>query len=91
MPTLNPSFVDTPIDFNRPMPTYEPIYDLDDDEPVLPEPMKVEPTEPTGNGFRDVIKILRDSEQKIEQAGFVLEMEEFDFDDMYQVIFKIKK
>ena len=91
MPSLNPSFVDTPIDFNRPMPTYEPIYDLDDDEPVLPEPMKVEPNEPTGNSFRDVIKILRDSEQKIEQAGFVLEMEEFDFDDMYQVIFKIKK
>lgn len=91
MPSLNPSFVETPIDFNRPMPTYEPIYDLEDDEPVLSELMKVEPSEQTGNGFRDVIKILRDSEQKIEQAGFVIEMEEFDFDDMYQVIFKIKK
>lgn len=90
-PSFNDSFVDNPIDFNRPMPTYEPIYDLDDEEPVLPEPMKVEPTQSTGNGFRDVIKILRESEQKIEQAGFVLEMEEFDFDDMYQVIFKIKK
>lgn len=88
-PSINS--IDSTINFNRPMPTYEPVYDLEEEEPKVPTSVPESSEPQTAGGFRQVIKIIRNSEQQIEQAGYVIEMEEFDFDDMYQVIFKIKK
>lgn len=41
--------------------------------------------------LRDVINMIRDCADKIEKNNFDIDVEEFDFDDLYQIIFKIKK
>ena len=41
--------------------------------------------------LRDIINKMRKCADEIEASGFDIDTEEFDFDDIYQVIFKIKK
>lgn len=41
--------------------------------------------------FKDVLQIIRECSDKIEEAGFIIDTEEYDLDDTYQVIFKINK
>lgn len=41
--------------------------------------------------LKTVINTIRNCADTIEKYGFALECEEYDFEDMYQVIFKIKK
>ena len=41
--------------------------------------------------LKDVIGLIRDCSEKIENAGFMIDTEEIDLEDMYQVIFKINK
>ena len=41
--------------------------------------------------LKDVIALIRDCSKKIENAGFMIDTEELDLEDMYQVIFKINK
>ena len=41
--------------------------------------------------FKDVLQLIRDCSEKIEDAGFIIDTEEYDLDDMYQIIFKINK
>lgn len=41
--------------------------------------------------FKDVLQLIRDCSEKIEEAGFMIDTEEYDLDEIYQVIFKIKK
>lgn len=45
-------------------------------------------SEPT---LKDIISMVRKCADDIEKQGFELDSEEFDFQDIYQVIFKIKK
>lgn len=55
-------------------------------EPVKQqEPVAIEPT------LKDIITMIRNCADDIEKQGFELDSEEFDFQDIYQVIFKIKK
>lgn len=55
--------------------------------PVSPNPTE----ETTGPGISKAINVARDEARKIEQLGFNVDTEEFDFEDMYQIIIKIKK
>ena len=41
--------------------------------------------------LKDVIGLIRDCSEKIENAGFMIDTEELDLEDVYQVIFKINK
>ena len=43
------------------------------------------------NNFKDVLQTIRDCSEKIERAGYVIDTEEYDLDNTYQVIFKIEK
>jgi len=45
----------------------------------------------TKSSIGDQITDIRETAKKAEQAGFRVEMEEYDFEDMYQIIIKIKK
>ncbi len=55
---------------------------------TTPEPNKEE-ISPVN--LKTVINTIRSCSNTIEKFGFEIETEEYDFDDMYQVIFKIKK
>lgn len=41
--------------------------------------------------LKDVIGLIRECSEKIEDAGFMIDTEELDLEDMYQVIFRINK
>lgn len=41
--------------------------------------------------LKTVINTIRNCSETIEKYGYEVDMEEFDFEDMYQVIFKVKK
>lgn len=78
--------------FNYNATPVEPVYD-DIEETVnnyATPSMNEEPTlvEPT---LKDIISMIRRCADDIEKQGFELDSEEFDFQDIYQVIFKIKK
>ena len=44
-----------------------------------------------GADLKTVINTIRNCSETIEKYGYVVDTEEFDFEDMYQVIFKIQK
>ena len=46
---------------------------------------------PKINDFKDVLQLIRDCSEKIEEAGFIIDTEEYDLEDAYQVVFKINK
>lgn len=48
-----------------------------------------EPASP--NNMRQAIELIRECASKIEALGFEIETEEYDFEDMYQTIFKVNK
>lgn len=86
----NPISNNNPFNYNTT--PVEPVYD-DIEEPVnnyATPSMNEEPTlaEPT---LKDIISMIRRCADDIEKQGFELDSEEFDFQDIYQVIFKIKK
>lgn len=43
------------------------------------------------DNMKDVIQLIRNCSEKIEASGFIVDTEEIDLDNMYQVIFKINK
>jgi len=53
----------------------------------------IKPLMPEGNerSISKAINVVREESRKIEQLGFNVDTEEFDFEDMYQIIIKIKK
>lgn len=53
------------------------------------EPVTID--EPSSNNISKAITRAREEVRKIEDMGFEVETEEFDFEDMYQIIVKIKK
>ena len=61
------------------------------EKPVLVDLPKETKTKPKMNNFKDVLQSIRNKSDEIEEAGFKIETEEFDLDNEYQVIFKIKK
>ena len=79
--------------FNYNSTPVEPVYDDVDEEPENnynnnvnnAETVVSEPT------LKDIISMVRKCADDIEKQGFELDSEEFDFQDIYQVIFKIKK
>lgn len=48
-------------------------------------------TPPVSKSISSAINLARTEAKKIENLGFVVDTEEFDFEDMYQIIIKIKK
>lgn len=79
--------------FNYNSTPVEPVYDDVNEEPENnynnnvnnAETVVSEPT------LKDIISVVRKCADDIEKQGFELDSEEFDFQDIYQVIFKIKK
>ena len=49
------------------------------------------PDLPQDKNLSHAINVARDEVKKIENLGFEVDTEEFDFEDMYQIIIKIKK
>ena len=68
-------------------PEYTPVYDLD--EPVTME--KHDNSKYGAADLKTIINTIRKCAETIEKYGYVIDTEEFDFEDMYQVIFKIEK
>lgn len=72
---------------------YTPVYDLDDekeDDFTIAE----KHTDNSKYGAADlktIINTIRKCAETIEKYGYVIDTEEFDFEDMYQVIFKVQK
>ena len=60
-------------------------------EPVVADVTSPEPVVYSGLNLRDVINKMRTCADQIEAMGFDIDTEEYDLDDIYQVIFKIKK
>ena len=81
----------------------EVIEDADEEkesDPSMEETSKEEPqtmnetiveSEPEINDFKDVLQVIRDCSDKIEAAGFIIDTEEIDLDNIYQVTFRINK
>ncbi len=64
-------------------------------KPIYEEPEREEVAEKTNKygaaDLKTVINTIRECSKTIEKYGYVLDTEEVDFEDMYQVIFKIQK
>ena len=58
------------------------------EQPVQPQP---EPSTSETKSISTAINKARNEVREIEDLGFDVETEEFDFEDMYQIIIKIKK
>ncbi len=54
-------------------------------------PVAVDTTVEKPKDIRTVINLIRNSSKDIENLGFNIEIEEIDFENSYQVIFKIEK
>ena len=65
---------------------YQPDQELEIKLPETDVPAQVQTA-----SLVDVINIIREASEKIEGLGFEIDLEEFDFDDMYQAIFKVSK
>lgn len=62
------------------------------DSELYKNPIEQVVTEPSNtNNLKQAVDLIRECAKKVEQLGLVLETEEYDFEDMYQVIFKITK
>lgn len=55
------------------------------------EETPIETIEPEGNSLSDAIKSTRDLKSALAAKGFRVNTEEFDFEDMYQIVIKIQK
>ena len=57
-------------------------------DPVMPQS---ESFQQSKVDFKEVIAAIRDCSSKIEQFGYKIDVEEYDLNDLYQVVFKIDK
>ena len=55
------------------------------------ETVKVEKKRIISGDLNTVINSLKDIENEIKEAGFLIETEDYDFEDLYQIIIKIEK
>lgn len=56
-------------------------------DPIMPEQQNAQPT----IDFKTIINLIRKCSQAIENSGYKIETEEYNLDNMYQVVFKIDK
>ena len=56
-------------------------------DPVMPAASQPLPK----HEFKEVIDAIRECSQKIEQYGYVIDVEEYDLANLYQVVFKVEK
>lgn len=69
---------------------YVPVYDfLDEKDEVVEE--KHDNSKYGAADLKTIINTIRKCAETIEKYGYIIDTEEFDFEDMYQVIFKIEK
>lgn len=62
-----------------------------DNIPPIDSGFSVPNAEPQNSSFGDQISNVRNAVKEVEKAGFRVEMEEYDFEDMYQIVVKVKK
>ena len=55
--------------------------------PIMPKPQNQQPT----IDFKTIINLIRKCSQAIENSGYKIETEEYNLDNLYQVVFKINK
>ncbi len=55
------------------------------------QPLNINENNLNVRNMKNVIDTFRECEKQINNQGFVVEVEELDFDDMYQVVFKVHK
>lgn len=84
-PLVQTPLVETPSSIA--VPSYS---DIDAELYKNPEPMMTS-NAMNANNMKMALDVIRECAKKIEGLGFKLEMEEYDFEDMYQTIFKIDK
>lgn len=77
--------------FNYNSTPVEPVYDDVNEEPENNNNVNNAETVVSEPTLKDIISMVRKCADDIEKQGFELDSEEFDFQDIYQVIFKIKK
>lgn len=77
---FNNQMFSIPNDFDRPIEPVTPVYENQTEE-----------SEEKKATLKDIIALIRKCADDIEKNDFEIDTEEFDFDDIYQVIFKIKK
>ena len=56
-------------------------------DPIMPEQQNAQPT----IDFKTIINLIRKCSQAIENSGYKIETEEYNLDNLYQVVFKIDK
>ena len=79
--------IPTADELNKPIETVEPQIN----EPISSEVIEpVKPTVEKGN-ITSAVNAVRNATKQIEEADFKIETEEFDFEDLYQIIIKIEK
>lgn len=90
-PTVNPAIEQPPI-IQSPLPIIEnmvdPVNMIDSINEVKQQEEKIELQE---KNITQAISIIRDAKSKIENLGFIVDLEEMDLDTQYQVSFKIEK
>lgn len=65
----------------------KPVYEEENEQPISISQAENESV----TNLRDIIQMVRKCADNIEKNNFEIDCEEFDFDDIYQIIFKIKK
>ena len=73
-----------PVGEDLTVPLYSPIYE--DTPIVIPEE-----SEENVVNMGAAMKVIREATEQLQKLGFIVDTEEFDLEDMYQVIFKINK
>ena len=63
---------------------YKPVYEEIENE-------KIDNSKYGAADLKTIINTIRKCAETIEKYGYVIDTEEFDFEDMYQVIFKVQK
>ena len=56
-------------------------------DPIMPQQQNSQPT----IDFKTIINLIRKCSQAIENSGYKIETEEYNLDNLYQVVFKINK
>ena len=57
-------------------------------DPIMPNTVE---NMPMRSDFKEVINAIRDCSNMIEKYGYKIDLEEYDLNNMYQVVFKIEK
>lgn len=88
-----PAPVEVPTVSEQPItePDYSFEFDFGNDTNTINEQVSPAPVQMVGNDLMSAINAIRECADAIEKSGFEIDVDEFDFEDMYQVIFKVNK